>query len=319
MSPETGFQAPAEANVALVDAVAQAGEGGQYQLLRHDEVRAENGNRFIVEDDELLELRDTIKEHGVEQPISVRVARQGEAPGYIIIAGERRWRAASLAGIRHIPCMVHPATISDLDVRVKRLIENTQRKNLAQHEDAKQVAATWKEMQADAVRRGLPSPTRKALATLIGRTEPVVSNLLQIAENDEVLTFAEESGTNDLELLTAIRKGLEAKGNKVRKAREVMRAYRTGNDHSAETKAKLDELVTTHGDQRTAVKAYLGQLPKGKRGAPKQKPLWEVRCKNGQAFVATDTRRPFTVADVVALQQAVSNAIVDGTGAKASS
>ena len=92
--------------------------------------------RFVFDDESLLRLSDSIKRHGILQPISVRAVSD---KAYQIIAGERRWRAARIVGMSAIPCIV-------LDVDSKKsaelaLIENIQREDLNIFEQAAAIAS----------------------------------------------------------------------------------------------------------------------------------------------------------------------------------
>lgn len=86
--------------------------------------------RKKFEEDALLELADSIKLHGVLQPLLVRKVKDY----YEIIAGERRWRAAKLAGIKEVPAIVKE--YSEQEIVEIRLIENIQRENLNPIEEA---------------------------------------------------------------------------------------------------------------------------------------------------------------------------------------
>ena len=85
-------------------------------------------------DAELGELADSIKQHGVIQPIVVRPVR-GVQDRYEIIAGERRWRAAQMAGLAEIPAVIRD--VPDEDAVAMALIENIQRENLNPLEEAR--------------------------------------------------------------------------------------------------------------------------------------------------------------------------------------
>lgn len=92
--------------------------------------------RFVFDDEPLLRLSDSIKRHGMLQPLSVRPVSDGL---YQIIAGERRWRAARVIGMNAVPCIV-------LDVDAKKsaelaLIENIQREDLNIFEQAAAIAS----------------------------------------------------------------------------------------------------------------------------------------------------------------------------------
>lgn len=82
--------------------------------------------RKRFDDDALNQLADSITENGLLQPIAVRPKKVG--PGYIIIAGERRWRAARLAGLDEVPVIIKD--VSDEQAAALALIENLQREDL---------------------------------------------------------------------------------------------------------------------------------------------------------------------------------------------
>ena len=82
--------------------------------------------RKQFDDDALNQLADSITEHGLLQPIAVRPKKLGT--GYIIIAGERRWRAARLAGLDEVPVIIKD--VSDEQAAALALIENLQREDL---------------------------------------------------------------------------------------------------------------------------------------------------------------------------------------------
>ena len=87
--------------------------------------------RKDFDEESLAELADSISEHGVLQPILVRPLIGG---GYQIVAGERRWRAARMAGVQEIPAVVRD--LSESQVMELALIENLQREDLNPLEEA---------------------------------------------------------------------------------------------------------------------------------------------------------------------------------------
>lgn len=125
---------------------------------------------------ELQELADSIKEHGVLQPLLVvrKPPRPGSTQEYTIIAGHRRARAAMLAGKVTVPCTVRDATESSQDI-VLMLVENTQRKDLNPIEQALALSALM-----------LQGKSQKELARMLGRSEPWISNRLALLELSEV-------------------------------------------------------------------------------------------------------------------------------------
>src|SRR5262249_61406536 len=89
--------------------------------------------RRIFSDAVLAELANSIKQHGVIQPIVARPVR-GAQDRYEIIAGERRWRAAQAAGLHEVP--VVPLDVSDSDALEIAIIENVQREDLNPMEES---------------------------------------------------------------------------------------------------------------------------------------------------------------------------------------
>lgn len=126
----------------------------------------------------LQDLADSIRAQGVVQPIVVR--QLGQAGRYEIIAGERRWRAAQLAGLQDIPAIVR--NVSDNDALAIALIENIQRAELNAMEEA------------NAFKRliGEFGMTHEAVAQAVGRSRAAVSNLLRLLDlNDDVKQLVE--------------------------------------------------------------------------------------------------------------------------------
>ncbi|MCX7671103.1 MAG: ParB/RepB/Spo0J family partition protein, partial [Anaerolineae bacterium] len=90
--------------------------------------------RAAIEPETLAELAASIREHGLIQPLIVTRARPGERAPYQLIAGERRWRAAQMAGLRTVPVLVKEATPQE--VLELALVENIQRADLNPLEEA---------------------------------------------------------------------------------------------------------------------------------------------------------------------------------------
>src|SRR5215467_5848418 len=105
---------------------------GELQQLRVDRIRpGKYQPRQAMDPERLQELAASIKAQGLIQPIIVRAIRDGR---YEIIAGERRWRAAQLAGMTEIPALVRE--VADQAVMAMALIENIQREELTPLEEA---------------------------------------------------------------------------------------------------------------------------------------------------------------------------------------
>jgi ParB family transcriptional regulator, chromosome partitioning protein len=139
--------------------------------------------RADMRTESLGELADSIKSHGLVQPILVRPLPRPnptESQRYEIIAGERRWRAAQMAGLSEIPAVIRD--VPDEDAVAMALIENIQRENLNPLEEARALLRLIEEF-------GL---THQAAAEAVGRSRAAVSNLVRLMElTDEVKNMLE--------------------------------------------------------------------------------------------------------------------------------
>jgi ParB family chromosome partitioning protein len=132
--------------------------------------------RLHIHHEALQELAESIRAHGLVQPVVVRPV----ADGYELIAGERRWRAAQLAGVGHIPAIIKP--VQDQAAAAMCLIENIQREDLNPLEEAGALQRLIEEF-------GL---THQEIAQAIGRSRAAVSNLLRLLElGEETKKFLE--------------------------------------------------------------------------------------------------------------------------------
>ena len=140
--------------------------------------------RADMRPESLGELADSIKSQGLVQPILVRPLPRrnpGESQRYEIIAGERRWRAAQMAGLTEIPAVIRD--VPDEAAVVMSLIENIQREDLNPLEEARALSRLIEEF-------GL---THQAAADAVGRSRAAVSNLLRLMElADEVKSLVEQ-------------------------------------------------------------------------------------------------------------------------------
>ena len=135
--------------------------------------------RTNMDETALTELADSIRTHGVVQPIVVRETPAGD---YELIAGERRWRAAQMAGLDVIPSVVR--RVADEIALVVGLIENIQRENLNPVEEANGLRRLLDEF-------GL---THQQVADSIGRSRAAVSNLLRLLNLDPAVRAHLENG-----------------------------------------------------------------------------------------------------------------------------
>ena len=127
-----------------------------------------NQPRKAFDNDKIMELADSIKEHGVLQPIIV--AKKDNY--YQIIAGERRWRASKVAGLKTIPAIVRD--YDERKIREVALIENIQRENLNPIETAKALKELMEEHDL----------TQEQLAKTLGKSRSAIANTVRILNLD---------------------------------------------------------------------------------------------------------------------------------------
>ena len=137
-----------------------------------------NQPRKIFDDEKLTELADSIKEHGVIQPIIV----SKKDDYYQIIAGERRWRASKKAGLKTIPAIVR--SYDERKTREVSLIENIQRQNLNPIETAKAI----KELMTE---HNMP---QMEISKTLGKSRSSIANTLRILNLDEKVQEMIEMG-----------------------------------------------------------------------------------------------------------------------------
>lgn len=125
--------------------------------------------RKAFDEESLKELSDSIKIHGVIQPIIVKSISNG----YEIIAGERRWRASRLAGLKEMPCIIR--AFSDKDNLLVALIENLQRENLNPMDES----SAYYYMQENF---GL---TQEEISHNVGKSRPYIANAVRLQKLSE--------------------------------------------------------------------------------------------------------------------------------------
>ena len=230
--PETAASEPgaAPADAMLREVPVDLLQRGRYQP------------RVDMRDDSLAELAESIKAQGVVQPIVVRPlpSRGDGETRYEIVAGERRWRAAQLAGLHAIPAVVRD--IPDESAVAVALIENIQRENLNPIEEARALSRLVEEF-------GL---THEDAATAVGRSRTTVTNLLRL-----------------LELPRAVRELLERRALDMGHARALLGLP------TAEMQFELAERIAKHGlsvrEAEQAVRRAVGSAS-AKNGSTREAP-----------------------------------------------
>ena len=152
-----------------------------YQQLSVDEIKPNPDQpRSRFDDNALEELAASITEVGVLQPIVV--ARDGDG-NHFLIAGERRWRAARLAGLRTIPAVVRGATGET--TLVEALVENLQRQDLTPLEEAH----AYKQLLENA------GMSQEDIAQRVGKSRPAISNTLRLLQLPGQIQQMVDAGT----------------------------------------------------------------------------------------------------------------------------
>lgn len=155
---------------ALIPDISIGEQGDNPKDININEIEPNSQQpRKKFDDEKMQQLADSIKEHGIVQPILVR--REGDF--YKIIAGERRWRAARMAGLKTVPVIIRD--LSDSELMEISLIENIQREDLNAIEEA------------DAYKRLIEEfgMTQEQISEKIGKSRSAIANILRLLNLDE--------------------------------------------------------------------------------------------------------------------------------------
>ena len=172
---------------AALDRSGSAGGEGRLREVPLDQIAVNRRQpRHAFAEEELEELAASIKALGVVQPIVVRPLTEAVVPGaptrFELVAGERRLRAARLAGLDHIPALVRP--VDEIESLEIALAENVAREDLNSIEEAQAYAALVDEF-------GL---THERVAELVGRSRAGVTNLLRLLDLPDDVQRLVEAG-----------------------------------------------------------------------------------------------------------------------------
>jgi len=159
--------------VSRPDSAEQSNDGLKNLPVEHLQ-RGQYQPRIDMRQESLEELAESIKSQGVVQPIVARpVSKKDGSQRYEIIAGERRWRAAQMAGLAEIPAVIRD--VPDESAIAIALIENIQRENLNPLEEARALDRLIREFDL----------THAEAAKAVGRSRASVSNLLRLQDLSE--------------------------------------------------------------------------------------------------------------------------------------
>jgi ParB family chromosome partitioning protein len=222
------------------EAVRDGESGGGVNKLKLSEIEPRSDQpRRIFDDVALFELSESIKQHGILQPIVVRKLPTGY---YQIVAGERRWRAAKLAGLNEIPATVY--NTDDRHALELALIENLQREDLNAIEEAegfRTLVETY----------GL---TQEDVADKVGKSRPAVTNAMRLlgltGRNRELVVEGKLSAGHARALLPISDPGLQEK---------IARDIVSGDLSVRDTEALMKKI--TSEDDKTKLKTspnYVG-------------------------------------------------------------
>jgi len=209
-----------------------------------------NQHRKRFEQGALDDLAESIRVHGIIQPLTVRRLATGY---YQIIAGERRWRAAKAAGLQEVPAVIIEA--DDRKVMELGLIENLQREDLNPAEEARGYRTLMEEY-------GL---TQEQVAQQMGKSRPAITNTLRLlALPEEVMTLVEEnalSAGHARAILGAPTAALQKEA-----AKQVVEGQLSVRQTEALIKALQKEKKERPKEQGPDLSLYLGELEKDLAG-----------------------------------------------------
>ena len=212
-----------------------SGAGGRLLLLPPERIRPNPAQpRRSFDREGLQELAASIAQHGLLQPISVR--RQGEV--YELISGERRLRAAKLAGLTEIPCLL--LTLDEEQSGILALVENLQRQDLNYWEEAEGIARL---MQLCHLRQ-------EEAAAQLSKSPSAVANKLRLLKHSP-----------------AVRAALQSHQLSERHARALLRLS------DEEEKLRVIELIVKRELTVARTEAYIDQLLTQPRHSPKPRKL----------------------------------------------
>jgi len=197
--------------------------------------------RKVFHPEALSELSESIRRHGILQPLSVR--RSGT--GYELIAGERRLRAAQMAGLTEIPCIV--MQMDDRESGLAAMVENLQRQDLDFIEEAMGIAALMElyEMRQDEAAR------------MLGKSQSAIANKLRILRHSQpVLTALREGNLTERHGRALLRLGSEED-----KLSAIAQILRQGMS-VARTEKYIDALLSSRdpSPKKASVSAFLNSL-----------------------------------------------------------
>ena len=197
--------------------------------------------RKIFRQEALTELSDSIRQHGILQPLSVRRADSG----YELIAGERRLRAAQMAGLTDVPCII--MQMDDQESGTAAMVENLQRQDLDFVEEAMGISQLLNHYRM----------SQEQVARLLGKSQSAIANKLRILRHStDVLNALREGNLTERHARALLRLGSEEE--KMAAIREIVRQGMS----VARTEKYIEALLAKKEEQpvKANVGAFLNSL-----------------------------------------------------------
>lgn len=208
--------------------------------------------------DALAELADSIAQHGVLQPLLVRPL---DSLGYQIVAGERRWRASRMAGLKEVPVIIRELT--DSEVMEIALIENLQREDLTPIEEAKGYKALMETY----------SLTHDQVSKSVGKSRSVITNALRLLTlPEEIVEYISRGqltagharallSLKDEECMLKVAKTIMEKSLSVREAEKLCKNLNEAME-SGEKVKKVKKKNPFYKEVEISLKEFLGRKVK---------------------------------------------------------
>lgn len=234
---------------------------GAVKLKIFDIEPNKNQPRKYFDEEALSELSSSIAEHGILQPIVVRPIAE---TGYQIVAGERRWRAARLAGLTEVPVIIKELT--DKQVMELALIENLQREDLNPIEEAEGYKALMETHEL----------TQETVAKRVGKSRSAVANSMRLLNLPESVREMARDGRisaghartllafEDVETVKAVANEIIEKGLSVRDVEKLAQ-----KKPAAEKTAKIKRRDSFYDEVELALSSELGRKIKVNKGRGK--------------------------------------------------
>jgi ParB family transcriptional regulator, chromosome partitioning protein len=217
-------------------------------------------------DEALRELADSIKEYGVLQPLIVTPHQTDQGSGYMLIAGERRWRASRLAGQKTVPAIVR--TMKELERLEIALIENVQRVDLSPLEQAESIEYLHRQF----------GTSYTEIAKRLGKANSTVANIVRLMQLPDEAKEALRNGAisegharavlalkGDAEKQAALLKHIVKHGWTVRQAEQFVVSVREGHQEAKKTPERMhtETPATKRLGKRLGAPVFIRRTAKG--------------------------------------------------------